>query len=733
MQRHSQVIRWQPKTLCDALDGSNGPQGGMSALSNLVPDQATVGWWQARPAATLINALSGFTPGYISAGRVVGDILYGMISGPGGLDFPFGLVLSSGVIITVTGVQNNTTLPATMSRTTNIPPQMDVIGTKLMVAHNGFFPTATAAGNFVGWFDLTNPFAPVWHAGQLTGGFITFTVPPIAVKQFANRAYYIHNAGQPAVIFSDVLNATNCLNANQILTFGDTAALSAMGLLPLSTLLGGQLQGLLVFKGTTQIYQITGDAALGNLTLNQLNIATGCVAPNTIVGTPLGLMFMSPDGVRMIDMSARVSDPIGDDGQGISVPFVQNVTGSACAAYAGNVFRISVARRVSGVNVYSEYWLHLPEKAWSGPHSFPASVIFQYNNTTANNETFVMQRAPDAFPTIRGIFQSDYEQRFGSSTFIEPIAAGGTALITCQANTVLLPDSELMDNICVTESTLDARVPLAGSTFLISVVDQDGDFLAQNIGITAGKTDAVQPYQIPWPNPLVFARASVQIQCAASLNLSIGATRHRYQQLRSYQNTVVSVGQTAQAYTFDPLAVGIHAGLSGSNLVVTADGTANNSCTKTTVSASSGRFYAEFKLTVADLASGNSGVGIATSSLNLNSALGALATEWGYYSDGSVFNNNVLVLTLPAYNTLNNVIMIAVSLTDGYLWFGINGAWLSGNPVTSTSPAITMPTGVDRFLAVKVRQSAQWTANFGGSAFAFTPPQGFQAWNAINE
>src|ERR1700730_3245698 len=107
-------------------------------------------------------------------------------------------------------------------------------------------------------------------------------------------------------------------------TFGDNVALTALGGLALFNQLGGIVQSLMVFKDVTNIYQVTGDSALSNLSVNALNITTGTLAPNTIVATPKGLAFMAPDGVRLINFDAKIEDPIGFDGMGVSAPFISS-------------------------------------------------------------------------------------------------------------------------------------------------------------------------------------------------------------------------------------------------------------------------------------------------------------------------------------------------------------------------------------------------------------------------
>src|SRR6185437_379255 len=152
------------------------------------------------------------------------------------------------------------------------------------------------------------------------GAVTSWTIPPTAVYQFNSRAYYIYNLpAQPSVYFSDALNPTTFTNANQILTFGDAVPLTALGGVGLNTQLGGIIQSLIVFKGVQNIYQITGDPTTSNLSVDALNVTTGTLAPNSICNAPKGLMFMSPDGYRMIDFQAHVSDPIGIDGSGVTV------------------------------------------------------------------------------------------------------------------------------------------------------------------------------------------------------------------------------------------------------------------------------------------------------------------------------------------------------------------------------------------------------------------------------
>ena len=591
MQRNSKPVTWRGKGLSDALDASDAFDGSMLSLQNLIPDPSTARLWQCRPAAQKIFDFfggafsSGFSGGFsggfgggpttrgpISVMKQLGGIVYGMVANPSGalagFDSPFAFNLITNAQIPVTGTQNSTTLPQTLAATGAwVPPQMDIIGTKLMVCHQGFVGTG---GNFVGWFDLSTPTAPVWNAGTLTatGGGSGFSIAPTGVVQFFNRAYYIHNAvNAPAVLFSDVLSPTtftaltgpsppNILS--NVLTFGDQVPLTALGALPLSNQLGGIIQSVMVFKNTTCIYQITGDPIFGApatlttqaqvssangppLQINTLNVATGTLAPNSICATPKGLAFMAQDGLRIIDFNANVSDPIGLDGKGVCVPFIFSVVPSrVCAACNASVLRITTQNGNLSNNPLQEYWLDFGRGIFTGPHTSTASLIVTYR------QTFIMQ--PTAVPGQ--LWQSDVFQS-ATSLFVE-----NGATLQWAWQTTLLPDTDQMVNVCVTESTLDLSLPPTTAPIIVNASDQNGSVINQ-VSVTpptaaatvwgsftwggatwgGGIAAALAPYQLKWSIPLVFARGTIAANGQSAGSLRVGALHARYQILRQLTNT----------------------------------------------------------------------------------------------------------------------------------------------------------------------------------------------------
>src|SRR5260370_17212481 len=157
------------------------------------------------------------------------------------------------------------------------------------------------------------------------------------------------------------------------------------------------------------MFQVTGDSATNNLLINSLSIATGTLAPLSMAATKIGLAFMSPEGLRIIDYQGNVSDPIGHDGEGVTTPFIfSSVPSRMNVVSSGDVIRI-VTQNANALNTpFQEWWYDQPRKVWSGPHTFPFSMMDTYNNT------FIL--AP--ISVLKTLWQSD-PQISASSVFVE--------------------------------------------------------------------------------------------------------------------------------------------------------------------------------------------------------------------------------------------------------------------------------------------------------------------------
>ncbi len=405
--------------------------------------------------------------------------------------------------------------------------------TIVSIATNGLSAIMSAAATGGGTASSTTiaggtPTAPQWGAGDTN----VFNLPsvPVSVVQFNGRAYFAVGNG---VAWSDALLPCNRTNANQAVTFANGLPTTALGALPLSSpITGGIVQAVIAFQGISALQQITGDQATSNLAVNVLNVATGTMAPLSITSTNLGLAFISPEGLRFITFSGQVSDPIGDGGKGVTIPFLYALYPSRiCTAATSDVIRISVDNGYLLTPAQQEYWYDLTRKVWSGPHSFPASLIQPWMNTFIVHPTGI----------VATTWQSDV-QISSATTFLEN---GATLQFTHQ--TVLLPDNQEMAENAIVESSIALALP-GGYTLTVSAANDQGLPL-NTVGIvTAGMATiwgafnwgaapwsggqaALRQYQVPWTNPLVFKQATQTLTGVSTAGVKIGNSYFKHQQL----------------------------------------------------------------------------------------------------------------------------------------------------------------------------------------------------------
>jgi hypothetical protein len=509
----------------------------MASLKNLVPFPAGKNYWYCRPAMVQMTDFATFnTPDFISCFIVVGDRAYGMIKSQrfAGFEEPFSYDLAGGTFTAIAGPTALNTPSVTTSSGTWVPPTMAVVGTKIIVTHPGW---SGVGANFFGVIDIANPGAPTWTSSNTATNALP--VVPTAVANFNGRAMFLVNppTGQPGAYLSDALVPTTITNAGQILTFDDNVQLTALAPLPLASQLGGVVQSMIVFKGVTNLYQVTGDFTTNDLRKDALNIATGTLSPNSITPTPLGLLFNSPEGLRIISFNAVVSEPIGVEGSGIVVPLTKaKVPSRVCAAANGSVVRVTTQNDDKVGSPFEEYWYDIPRKIWSGPHTSAASLIKRWKNT------FVV--APVA--QLHSLAQSDVVQSAGTS-FTEY----GTAL-TWEYTTAFLPDTQQMAEVSMVETTVniafDTTTPSITAEF-INADEQTTDIVVMSIsgassiwgsfvwGVSpwGGALTKLKPKQIPWTDPVVFRRGKLRLSGDSSTGIILGDMYMRYQILEFLQ------------------------------------------------------------------------------------------------------------------------------------------------------------------------------------------------------
>lgn len=370
--------------------------------------------------------------------------------------------------------------------------------------------------------------SPLWAAGNTNGN--PLIAVPVSVSQMAGRAYFAVGNG---VVLSDSGSATQVTNADQVLLFNNGVPVTALGQLALSSpITGGIIQSILAFQGVTAIQSITGDPTTTNLAVNIIKAGTGTLSPLSIVSFNDGTAFVSPQGLRVVTFSATVSNPVGDHGTGVAIPFIYAIAPSRiCAAANADRLRISVQNGFANGQPMQEYWLSISRKVWSGPHTFPASLIQPWGST------FVMV----ANGINAKLWQSDTDPSV-SSTYTE-----NGAPMTFVYWTSLLPDNQSMAMNAIVETTIAAAFP-ATTSVNVSALDDNASVLDTVNMIGTGTattwgafTWGAAPWStgsgifrqrsIQWHVPIVFKQGTIQITGTSLFSLILGNIYIRHQEL----------------------------------------------------------------------------------------------------------------------------------------------------------------------------------------------------------
>ena len=184
--------------------------------------------------------------------------------------------------------------------------------------------------------------------------------------------------------------------------------------------------------------------------------------------------------------------------------------------------------------------------------------------------------------------------------------------------------------------------------------------------------------------------------------------------------------------TLDPYSIGDMA-LSGGDLIAVNDNTGTYGTAYSTVSVSSGKYYAEVAITTSG-SPVNAYIGIASSiSRPLTTFCGSTSNSWGYQAiDGKLYNSGTGSAFGTNWNFNNQVIGIAIDGDAGNAWFSVNGTWQGGgDPAAGTNPAVSGLTG-NTFIGLSGNDSVTtFTARFSSGSLGYTPPTGFNSGVAV--
>jgi hypothetical protein len=193
---------------------------------------------------------------------------------------------------------------------------------------------------------------------------------------------------------------------------------------------------------------------------------------------------------------------------------------------------------------------------------------------------------------------------------------------------------------------------------------------------------------------------------------------------------LVGFGAGGLIYATLDSATNVNSGtLSGGDLVY--DNTsASGNLIRSTIESSSAKFYFEVTLTTHGLAgSGYGYVGViqtAQASTSPTSLGGTPAGLWLWRDDANRANNGSSAALGSAW-AVGNVIGVACDPANGRLWWAKNNTWAAGDPAAGTGASYTNLTGAIKACVgmMGTAQNVVLTANFGATAFTYTPPSGF--------
>lgn len=438
------------------------------------------------------------------------------------------------------GIPGGTTIASIVSSSAITISQAATASATVAISVSG--QTVTMSANATGSANTENiaiaggtAAAPLWAAGNTTGQTQLAGIPQ-GVKQFNNRAWF---AQKNNLVFTDTLSL-NISNANgtQVLTIGDTTDVVALAGLPEYTTSIGVLQALLAFKNYS-IWQITGDAALQSLSLNEVIGTIGTDAPRSVQTTPQGVTFKALDGIRNVDLSGGVSEVDLD----LSTPFIyaQNPSRVASCFNAG-VYRICTHNAYKTGAPFEDYHYTYKIQAWTGPHSFRYSLAVAYAND------FIV--FSDNLPGTMWYAYSVQNHDASGNTFIE----NGVQLTWVYQTSSMTYAGNMYAN-AVVRTTMEFLSPSNGDVYTFQALNESNSVLAQAFvstpfseaiwnsfnwgdGILWGSNlTGLIPRIIPWTQPPIFNRLAVRAMGNSALGLIVGALYNGYERLNYLRST----------------------------------------------------------------------------------------------------------------------------------------------------------------------------------------------------
>jgi hypothetical protein len=139
-----------------------------------------------------------------------------------------------------------------------------------------------------------------------------------------------------------------------------------------------------------------------------------------------------------------------------------------------------------------------------------------------------------------------------------------------------------------------------------------------------------------------------------------------------------------------------------------------------TIAVTQGKWYVEGKSLSTSMMAGV----ISTDQAHnvINDFQGKQSRGWGYESTGRLWNNASDTVSWGSTYTTNDIIGVALDLDNNRLFFSKNGVFQNSGDPTSSTGAISIPSGYEWYIAYSPVDSTaqQWELNFGNPPFTIS-------------
>lgn len=148
---------------------------------------------------------------------------------------------------------------------------------------------------------------------------------------------------------------------------------------------------------------------------------------------------------------------------------------------------------------------------------------------------------------------------------------------------------------------------------------------------------------------------------------------------------------------------------------------------------SSGKYYFEVEVVTGD--NNYDVIGVGNRAESVETYTGDTANGWGYMANARFYNSGIVYPYGSPHYDDGDIIMVAVDLDDGKIWWGKNGSWLkltasdTPDPATGTDSHYSNLTGTLYPAACIYSIADELKGRFLTTAFSYTPPTGFSAWD----